>query len=309
MEINFTDSFFALFEVNKRIYWLYILSSAFIAGAYLVVYSKQSRVNLSTKLWFHKSAILDYKYFIISFFIKTLLIVPLVLSINEVSIFVYEFLLDSYGFYKTTYFSYTQVMILFTLSLFVVSDFTRYWLHRLLHTIPFLWEFHKVHHSAKVLTPLTFYRVHPVENLLFGFRYALSIGLVTGIFIYFFGAMISVYEVFGVNTLLFLFSLAGSNLRHSHIKISYPQIIEKVFISPYAHQLHHSKKYTHKNFGGYLSIWDTFFGTLQTSKESLSKKEKIHFGVSHKEFQSIRQLLFTPFFKILKSTQGIIHAK
>nr|WP_216092588.1 sterol desaturase family protein [Candidatus Marithrix sp. Canyon 246] len=49
-------------------------------------------------------------------------------------------------------------MVLFTLSLFIFSDLTRYLLHRLLHSIPILWEFHKVHHSAKVLNPFTFYR-------------------------------------------------------------------------------------------------------------------------------------------------------
>jgi Fatty acid hydroxylase superfamily len=37
-----------------------------------------------------------------------------------------------------------------------------YWLsHWLMHTIPALWEFHKVHHSAEVLTPLTEWRQHP----------------------------------------------------------------------------------------------------------------------------------------------------
>jgi sterol desaturase/sphingolipid hydroxylase (fatty acid hydroxylase superfamily) len=309
METNIIDSFFALFDSNKRIYWLYIVSSALIAAVYLVVYKKQRRVNLSAKLWLHKSAVLDYKYFVLSFFIKTILIVPVVISINEVSIFVYELLLDSYGYVRITSFSYMQVMILFTLSLFVVSDFTRYWLHRLLHTVPFLWEFHKVHHSAKVLTPITFYRVHPLENILFGFRYALSIGAVSGIFIYFFGAMIDILDVVGVNVLLFVFSLAGSNLRHSHIKLRYPDILEQIFISPFAHQLHHSTKYFNKNFGGYLAIWDNLFGTLQKSKEVIDSKQTIKFGVQIKDFQTLGSLLFVPFFNIYKTKKGKQNAK
>jgi len=309
MEINLLDSFFALFESNKRIYWLYIISSLAIASFYLFVYKKQRRLNLSKKLWLHKSAVLDYKYFVLSFLIKAFLIVPLLVGINEVSYFVYEYLLDSYGFVKITTFSYTQVMVLFTVTLFVVSDFTRYWLHRLLHSIPLLWEFHKVHHSAKVLTPITFYRVHPVENLLFGFRYAFSIGAVTGVFIYLFGAMISVYEIIGVNAFLFLFSLAGSNLRHSHIKISYPLFLEYVFISPFAHQLHHSKKYMQTNFGGYLSIWDALFGTLQTSKELIKTKEKLHYGVQIKDFQTLSNLLFVPFRNIISTHKRIYNVK
>ena len=44
-----------------------------------------------------------------------------------------------------------------------------YWIaHRLLHEIPFLWEFHKTHHSATVLTPATEARMHPVDDLLVG---------------------------------------------------------------------------------------------------------------------------------------------
>ena len=300
MEINFIDSFEGLFSSSKRIYWQYLLSSLFIVLIYLLtlekkVAKKEMKINLSSKLWLHKSAVLDYQYFIVSFFIKVLLILPFVFSVQEVTIFVYESLLDYFGYIKVTLFSYSQVIILFTITLFVVSDFTRYWLHRFFHTIPFLWKFHKVHHSAKVLTPITFYRVHPIENLLFGFRYAFSIGLVTGIFSYFFGAMIGIYEVLGTNIFLYIFSLMGSNLRHSHIKVSYPKIIENICISPFQHQLHHSSKYYNKNFGGYLSIWDNIFGTLQTSKDILNRKEKIKFGIEWDKFNTIPKLLFTPF--------------
>jgi sterol desaturase/sphingolipid hydroxylase (fatty acid hydroxylase superfamily) len=33
-----------------------------------------------------------------------------------------------------------------------------------MHRIPVLWEFHKVHHSAEVLTPISLYRAHPVDT-------------------------------------------------------------------------------------------------------------------------------------------------
>ncbi len=297
MEINsLVDSFFALFAPNKRIYWLYILSSMIIAAVYLAVYKKEQRVILNKKLWLHRSAVLDYKYFIVSFFIKTLFILPFLFGVKEVTMFTYEYLLDNYGFVKVTFLSNMEVMVLYTLCLFLVSDFTRYWLHRFLHTVPFLWEFHKVHHSAKVLNPLTFYRVHPVENILFGIRYALSIGVVSGIFIYFFGAYIGVLEIVGVNLLLFIFSLMGSNLRHSHIKLGYPKFLEGYFISPYQHQIHHSTKHGNKNFGGYLSIWDRMFGSLKYSKDV----KNIKFGLKSKEFDTVFTLLLTPFKNLRK---------
>ena len=44
-----------------------------------------------------------------------------------------------------------------------------YWIdHYLKHRVPALWELHKVHHTAEVLTPLTTFRMHPLDSLVFG---------------------------------------------------------------------------------------------------------------------------------------------
>ena len=54
-----------------------------------------------------------------------------------------------------------------TVTLFLAYELG-YWLnHYVPHRVPFLWEFHKVHHSATVLTPLTNFRVHPVYMCIF----------------------------------------------------------------------------------------------------------------------------------------------
>ncbi len=204
------NDFFALeylIDPNKRIFWLYIISSIILAITYFYITKKNTRVIMSSKLWLHPSAKLDYYYFFISYFINIFLLVPFIISAKTIAFSVNKFLYTQFDYFENDVFSYGQIIFLYTITLFLVSDFTRYWLHRFLHTIPSLWEFHKVHHSAKVLTPITFYRVHPVENFLFGLRYSLSMGFVTGIFIYFFGAMIDIYTVVGVNVFLFIFSV------------------------------------------------------------------------------------------------------
>ena len=290
---------------NKRIFWFYILCSLFISIIYFYFNSKSKRVNLSSKLWLHPSAKLDYYYFFIGYFIKVFMLIPIVISAKSIAFFVNKHLYLQFDYYENSFFSYESVILMYTISLFIVSDFSRYWLHRFLHTIPFLWEFHKVHHSAKVLTPITFYRVHPIENLLFGLRYSLSIGLVTGVFVYFFGAMIDIYSILGVNIFVFVFSIIGSNLRHSHIAFSYPKILEKWFISPKQHQVHHSTKYFNKNYGGTLAVWDSLFGTLKISKDikvlkfSLKKEQM-------KDYISLFDLIFRPFrnLKILIKKKG-----
>ena len=252
---------------NQRVYWLYILATLLIATIYLILNPREKRLNMSRKLWLHPSAMLDYRYFIVSFFIKSWLIIPLLIGVNEVMFFTQEQLTDYFGFHLYRGLNSTEVMILFTLTLFVVSDFTRYWLHRFMHTVPFLWRFHEVHHSAEVLTPITFYRVHPVENILFGLRFGLTIGVVSGVFLYLFGGLLSFMDILGINALVFIFNLAGSNLRHSHIKLRYFKWLESILISPLQHQIHHSKRAYQYNFGGSLAIWDLWFGTLKYSTD------------------------------------------
>ncbi|KLE08765.1 sterol desaturase family protein [Aliarcobacter butzleri] len=296
------NDFFALeYLVNpsKRLFWIYLLSSIFLAIVYFYVTKKNSRLITSSKLWLHPSAKLDYYYFFLSYFINILLLVPFIVSAKTVALFVNKELYFYFDYYDNSYFSYKQIVLMYTISIFVVSDFTRYWLHRFLHTIPFLWEFHKIHHSAKVLTPITFYRVHPVENFFFGLRYSLSVGFVTGVFIYFFGAKVDIYMVFGVNIILFVFSLFGSNLRHSHIPFSYGEFIEKWLLSPKQHQIHHDKKHFNKNFGGYIAIWDRLFGSLTLSKDV----KVLKFGLRReqmKDYLSLKYLIIRPFINLLK---------
>ncbi|KLD96634.1 sterol desaturase family protein [Aliarcobacter butzleri] len=296
------NDFFALeYLVNpsKRLFWIYLLSSIFLAIVYFYVTKKNSRLITSSKLWLHPSAKLDYYYFFLSYFINILLLVPFIVSAKTVALFVNKELYFYFDYYDNSFFCYKQIVLMYTISIFVVSDFTRYWLHRFLHTIPFLWEFHKIHHSAKVLTPVTFYRVHPVENFLFGLRYSLSVGFVTGVFIYFFGAKVDIYMVFGVNIILFVFSLFGSNLRHSHIPFSYGEFIEKWLLSPKQHQIHHDKKHFNKNFGGYIAIWDRLFGSLTLSKDV----KVLKFGLRReqmKDYLSLKYLIIRPFINLLK---------
>lgn len=270
-----------------------------MAILYFYFTKKSTRVIFSSKLWLHPSAKLDYYYFFIANVVNIFLIIPFVLSAKSVALSTNRFLYENFGYFESHLFSYTQIIFLYTLAIFIFSDFTRYILHRLLHTIPFLWEFHKVHHSAKVLNPITFYRVHPVENFLFALRYALSVGFITGVFIYFFGARVDIYMVFGVNIFIFIFSLFGANLRHSHIPFAYFSFLEKWFLSPKQHQIHHDRKNFNKNFGGYIAIWDRVFGTLALSKDIKILK----FGLKKEQmndYLTLKDLYLRPFINLYK---------
>lgn len=281
-----------------RFYFGYLFSAVLISLLFFIVTRQKITLKATIAYWLHPSAKIDYIYYILIVFFKLYLLLPLTLSAKSVMVWTHQSCLSLWGYQPALGTSAHQVILLYTLTLFIASDFSRYWLHRALHAIPWLWVFHKVHHSAEVLNPVTFYRVHPVESLLFGLRYALVIGFVTGIFVYLFGAKVGLYEILGANALLFIFNLLGSNLRHSHIELRYPHSIEKWLISPRQHQIHHMQMSTRYNYGGYLAIWDRLFHTLQPSKTL----QPSPYGLGEKQnqrYHHVYTLLTTPFIELL----------
>ncbi|ELA09166.1 sterol desaturase [Moraxella macacae 0408225] len=290
-----------LFSSSQRLYWGYLASAAVLALMFYGVQKKRlasERLSLSElktqakNYWLHPQSILDYQYFVVVWLIKSYLLVPLLFSAKSVASLTLKTLTFLHAPFVTNM-PIWAVSVIYTLLIFIAGEFSRYWLHRWLHTVGFLWHFHKVHHSATQLNPLTFYRVHPVENLLFGLRYALSVGIVTGLCLWLFGTQLNFVTIFGANALVAIFSLIGGNLRHSHIYLRYPKWLEKWFISPAQHQLHHSTANSHKNFGGYLGVFDWWHNTHAFSTD-FDKPQQ--FGLKNLDnYRSVKGLLLQPF--------------
>ena len=53
------------------------------------------------------------------------------------------------------------------LLMFVLRDFIQYWTHRLLHRVPVLWSFHKVHHSVEQMGFAAQLRFHWMETIVY----------------------------------------------------------------------------------------------------------------------------------------------
>ncbi|MCB9675353.1 MAG: sterol desaturase family protein [Alphaproteobacteria bacterium] len=149
----------------------------------------------------------------------------------------------------------------YTLALFVAWDASRYVAHRLMHEIPVLWAFHQVHHSAEVLTPLTFHRIHPVESLVYQVRHALVTAVVTGVFFWLFRGEARPVELFGVHAVGFVLNGLTGNLRHSHVWLTFGPL-ERWLLSPAQHQIHHGEGTDRQNYGTWLAIWDRMAGSL-----------------------------------------------
>ena len=128
-----------------------------------------------------------------------------VLSYKAMSNLVIDGLNTAFGPTTPSGWSNLVVQSTITLLLFLAYEFG-YWLdHFLKHRVPLLWEFHKVHHSANVLTPLTVYRIHPVDAIIFQNILVLSTGLTSGIACYAFGKPASSFTIDDTNLILVVF--------------------------------------------------------------------------------------------------------
>ena len=324
------ESFFSLFsdfvEPKKRVFVGYLLLSVFIALLWLIFIKRLSiqkafATILDRKIFFSKSTMADYKIFLINrlitFFISPVLITQIAIA---TTIFYALHTQDVISAGQFSDVNKAIIISLFTASMFLMDDFTKYLVHRWMHKIPLLWAIHKTHHSAETLTPITVYRIHPLEGVLYASRGAFAQGIVISSFIFLFGEAVSLYTVVGVNILVFIFHVTGSNLRHSHISISYWPWLEHIFISPAQHQIHHSIAEEHydKNFGAALSIWDWLFGSLHISNSD----QELAFGLDKSEKSSavnLRKIYLTPFIeiatviykvskKVLRSLLGLIRS-
>ncbi len=135
---------------------------------------------------------------------------------------------------------------------FLVSDFTQWNTHRLLHRVPFLWNFHKVHHSVKEMGFAAHLRYHWMEPVVYKSLLYIPIAVIGG------------FDAQDV-AIVHFFALTIGHLNHANLGWDYG-ILKYIFNNPKMHIWHHAKnlpKHTKYgvNFGISLSIWDYLFKT------------------------------------------------
>ncbi|MEL7533772.1 MAG: sterol desaturase family protein, partial [Bacteroidota bacterium] len=130
-------------------------------------------------------------------------------------------------------------------------DFVQWNVHRLLHAVPFLWEFHKVHHSVEQMGFAAHLRYHWMETIVYRSLEYLPLAMIG----------------FGIDDFftVYIFTLAVGHFNHSNIRVPLGPL-KYIFNNPQMHIWHHAHDLpeTHPrgiNFGLTLSIWDYLFGT------------------------------------------------
>lgn len=306
-----TAQFLGIFDLNGRLGILFLFTSYSIAYG-LFRFRKHRGLTDARSLWqfvggsrvhFHRSALLDYRYYFVRAILKVALVLPIVGLVDPYILRSGDYI----AFFSKLWGARPQLSenlslsLFYGLGVFLVKDFTHYWAHRAFHTT-WLWEFHKVHHSAPVLVPATASRIHFVEKIVDQLTSTVCLGLYAGVFWYACGGEISRYTLFGVTYLVLIFNGLAANLRHSHVWLSFGPVVEHVLNSPAQHQIHHSDtpRHFHKNFGTNLSLWDWMFGTLYVTT---AKPELIQFGTGEPDddrYLTIYSLIATPFTEIAR---------
>jgi sterol desaturase/sphingolipid hydroxylase (fatty acid hydroxylase superfamily) len=148
---------------------------------------------------------------------------------------------------------WTQLLLLL-----VIADFIQWNVHRILHRVPWMWEYHKIHHSVKEMGFAAHLRFHWMESIFY--KTAQYIPL----------AMIG----FGLQDffVVYIFTTAIGHFNHSNLNISYGPL-KYIFNNPKMHIWHHAKALPDGtngvNYAITLSIWDYIFKTNYIPKDGI----------------------------------------
>jgi sterol desaturase/sphingolipid hydroxylase (fatty acid hydroxylase superfamily) len=197
-------------------------------------------------------------------------------------------------------------LVLWSIVCFLAVDFSNFYTHYLQHKHAFLWELHKVHHSATFLSPLTTARMHPLGNKIDSIGACLLLGIPAGIAMFVHGLSMGQILVLNASANTIGTILVLDTLRHSQFPVSFGRL-DRILMSPHMHHLHHSVRYEHwdRNMGNKLSIWDWMFGTAIIPQ----KDEPLTFGIGRgievdQQFESLYGVYIRPVIDMISILAG-----
>lgn len=142
-----------------------------------------------------------------------------------------------------------QVFVMQFACYLLVRDFMEWCVHNLLHRVPFLWQFHKVHHSIHAMDWIGHFRFHWVESIVYRSLTYIPLLWLGGD-----------YEPL---LACWVFATFWGHFNHSNLDLGLGPL-GFVFNSPRMHLWHHDASTEGgqaKNFGLVFSLWDYVFGT------------------------------------------------
>jgi sterol desaturase/sphingolipid hydroxylase (fatty acid hydroxylase superfamily) len=166
----------------------------------------------------------------------------------------------------------------------VVLDLCTYIAHVTMHKVPFLWRFHRVHHSDPFVDATTTYRTHPFEGF---WRYV-------WIFV---PAWVLGLPALGI-VVYRLTSALNAIFEHANVPLWKPldRVLSLIWVTPNMHKVHHSNQRveTDSNYGNILSLFDRLFRTFTRSDRAYAVTYGLD-DVDPEQVKSLPQLMTLPF--------------
>ena len=137
--------------------------------------------------------------------------------------------------------------------LWPLADLMGYCMHRLQHSIPFLWRFHRVHHSSNPLNTLAGSRSHPLDLVLQQSAWYMP---------FFLWAYRDGTLLLGEGSVILTAAAVYTvHIVFTHYSVQVGSSLEWLISTPSFHHRHHGLE-LRGNYGLQLSIWDGLFGTV-----------------------------------------------
>jgi sterol desaturase/sphingolipid hydroxylase (fatty acid hydroxylase superfamily) len=139
----------------------------------------------------------------------------------------------------------------FVLALVLLDGWMYVW-HRANHAIPFLWRFHRMHHSDRHMDVTTATRFHLGEHV---GGAVLRLGLIPLL-------GLEVWDLVAYDTLV----IAVTQFHHADISVGrWDRWLRWLIVTPYMHKVHHSdwRPETDSNYSTVLSVWDRLFRSFR----------------------------------------------
>lgn len=155
---------------------------------------------------------------------------------------------------------------LLAIEMVLLIDLLAYTIHRALHTVPWLWRIHAIHHSAKHLDWMSAVRLHPLNDMLM----FCGTGLPVAAMGFPLDLVLQIYPFVALYAIVI----------HSNINVTL-RPLSYVLTSPVYHAFHHthSDEGGNKNFAGLFPIFDKLFGTYY-----LPHYTPVKFGLDDPDF-------------------------
>ena len=176
---------------------------------------------------------------------------------------------------------------------FLLFDAWMYWWHRLNHRVPFLWRFHRTHHSDPKMDVTTASRFH-IGEIAFSSVLRVPVIALLGPRTLGTGAL-RTGDVHG---------RAVSPRQHRACQRRLDQVLRAFIVTPFMHKVHHSRwqPETDSNYSSLFSFWDRLFRTFRLRDDPGT----LRFGLDEfdrPEDHTLIGLLATPFKRVKRMDQ------